>query len=37
MLNENFIATYFETLRSSGISIQSGLSDEELELNNNRA
>jgi hypothetical protein len=36
MLNENFIATYFETLRSSGVSIQRGLSDEELSTIENR-
>ena len=36
MLNESFIATYFETLRTAGISIQKGLSDRELSTVENR-
>ena len=36
MLNEGFIATYFEHLRSSGVSVQKGLSDEELYSVENR-
>jgi hypothetical protein len=30
MLNENFITTYFEKLRTLGVSIQKGLSDKEI-------
>ncbi|MFO1512579.1 MAG: SMI1/KNR4 family protein [Verrucomicrobiota bacterium] len=36
MLSESFIATYIETLRSSGVLIQRGLSDGELSTAENR-